>query len=337
MDKFRATTNLRLQFVCSPYDDPRPASVAIGALRRANAMGLLADPVTCLDDSAIQGLEPGMAEAGIGQSFRAELRRLSWSDAARRFALLEKINEAFDQPPAPAHEWRALHGVLGMNLPTRLLGISQTSARRCISGNRAAPDAIAARLHFLALVVGDLAGPATISGSAAGSIEGVADGVATRPQRNSATNGHRATMHRNAFVNSPERSCHPLRRDRLPPRRSPLSILAGRFVAIRRPMERGGRGHPLFLRFPGWRLGGVPSPRENSRPRGSFHHPARSPGRRYRRSPNARDGSSAAGTVGRIRQLAGMPASRSGISETRPRYHGAFSGAEPGRRTRMAC
>ena len=45
-----------------------------------------------------------------------------------------------------------------MDLLTRLLGISQSSARRYISGNRSTPDAIAARLHFLAFVVGDLGG-----------------------------------------------------------------------------------------------------------------------------------------------------------------------------------
>ena len=121
-------------------------------------MGLLSRPVTCLDDAAMEGLETGMAEAGIGRSFLAELHRLPCSDAARLSALLEKINEALEQSPAPAHEWRALQGVLGVELLTRLLGISESSARRYMSGNRSTPDAIAARLHFLAFVVGDLAG-----------------------------------------------------------------------------------------------------------------------------------------------------------------------------------
>ena len=99
-----------------------------------------------------------MAEAGIGQTFLAELHRLPCSDAARLSSLLEKIKEALDQSPAPAHEWRALQSVLGLELLTRLLGISQSSARRYLSGSRSTPDMIAARLHFLAFVVGDLAG-----------------------------------------------------------------------------------------------------------------------------------------------------------------------------------
>ena len=121
-------------------------------------MGLLSRPVTCLDDSAIQGLEAGMAEAGIGRSFLAELHRLPGSDTARLSALLAKINEALDHSPAPAHEWRTLHDVLGLDLLTRLLGISQSSARRYIAASRSTPDAVAGRLHFLALVVGYLAG-----------------------------------------------------------------------------------------------------------------------------------------------------------------------------------
>ena len=151
-------TNLHIRSVRSPFDNPRLASAAIGALTRADAMGLLTRPVTCLDGSAIQGLGTGMAKAGIGQSFLAELHQFPCSDAARLSSLLEKINDALDQSPAPTHEWRALQGVLGLDLLTRLLGISQSSARRYISGNRSTPDAIAGRLHFLAFVVGDLAG-----------------------------------------------------------------------------------------------------------------------------------------------------------------------------------
>ena len=73
-------------------------------------------------------------------------------------APLERINEAFDQSPAPEHEWRALQHVLGLDLLARLLGISESSARRYLSGSRTTPDTVAARLHFLAFLVGDLAG-----------------------------------------------------------------------------------------------------------------------------------------------------------------------------------
>ena len=80
------------------------------------------------------------------------------SAAARLSALPERINEALNQSPAPARELRALQGVLGVELVTRLPGISRSSVRSCISGNRSIPDATAARLHFLAFVVGDAGG-----------------------------------------------------------------------------------------------------------------------------------------------------------------------------------
>ena len=150
--------NLHIQSVRSPYTNPRLAVAAIGALTRADAMGLLSQPVTCLDESAMVGLETGMTEAGIGHTLLAELHRLPCADPARLCALLEKITEALDQSPTPAHEWRTLQDILGLELLTRLLAISLSSARRYLSGTRATPDTVAARLHFLAFVVGDLAG-----------------------------------------------------------------------------------------------------------------------------------------------------------------------------------
>ena len=121
-------------------------------------MGLLSRQVTCLDDNALLGLKRGMAEAGIGPALLSELHRLPGSNPAGLSVLLDKMIEALDQSPAPAHEWRALQQVLGLDLVARLLGISPSSARRYSSGSRSTPDAVAARLHFLAFVVGDLAG-----------------------------------------------------------------------------------------------------------------------------------------------------------------------------------
>ncbi len=158
LDSVWRMTFLHIQSVRSPFDDPNLASAAIGALSRADAMGLLSTPVTCLDDSAILSLESGMIQAGIGQALLAELRRLPVSDPVRLSSLLDRINEALDQSPAPAHEWRSLQGILGLELLVRLLGISQSSARRYLAGSRTTPDAVAARLHFLAFVVGNLAG-----------------------------------------------------------------------------------------------------------------------------------------------------------------------------------
>ena len=112
-------SNLQIHTVSPPFDEPQLASAAIAALSRADAMGLLSQEIMWLDESALRGLEQGMARAGIG---------------------------------------RTLQNILGLDLLARLLRISQSSARRYSSGSRVTPDRVADRLHFLAFVVGDLAG-----------------------------------------------------------------------------------------------------------------------------------------------------------------------------------
>ncbi len=58
----------------------------------------------------------------------------------------------------PEFEWNGLTEVLGLDLLSRLLGISATSVRRYKAAARTTPDDVADRLHFLSLIVGDLSG-----------------------------------------------------------------------------------------------------------------------------------------------------------------------------------
>ena len=69
-----------------------------------------------------------------------------------------RINEALDESPVPADECHTLQNVLGLDLLTQLLSISQSSVRRYILGSRSTPDKVAARLRFLAFIIGDFAG-----------------------------------------------------------------------------------------------------------------------------------------------------------------------------------
>jgi len=72
--------------------------------------------------------------------------------------VLKCLNEALEESPAPAYEWPHLVEVLGVEALSRFLGISESSIRRYTQSARTTPDGIASRVHFLALVVGDLAG-----------------------------------------------------------------------------------------------------------------------------------------------------------------------------------
>ncbi len=99
-----------------------------------------------------------MAEAGIGHALIARLGHPLHSDPDQLSELLDHIGDALEQSPAPEQEWRILQHVLGLDMLARLLNISHSSARRYLSGSRATPDTVTNRLHFLALLVGDLSG-----------------------------------------------------------------------------------------------------------------------------------------------------------------------------------
>jgi hypothetical protein len=68
------------------------------------------------------------------------------------------IIAALDASPAPEYEWKAVAAMFPPDDLAQLLDLSVSSLKRYQSGERATPDVVAARLHFLALVVGDLAG-----------------------------------------------------------------------------------------------------------------------------------------------------------------------------------
>jgi hypothetical protein len=71
---------------------------------------------------------------------------------------LGRIYETITESPLPEVEWRAMRDVLGEALLERLLGVSRQSIVRYSSGERETPQAVAERLHVVALIVSDLSG-----------------------------------------------------------------------------------------------------------------------------------------------------------------------------------
>ena len=65
---------------------------------------------------------------------------------------------ALEASPVPQYEWNGVARVFGADDLAPLLKVSVSSLKRYQSGERDTPDPIAARLHWLALTVGDLAG-----------------------------------------------------------------------------------------------------------------------------------------------------------------------------------
>jgi hypothetical protein len=151
---------LQISSVRAPFTSGRLAHEAILALGRADAMGLLPDDqrIDALDLETLRRVMAHVGRAGIGKAIALGLDDGQTDPAARLEHVLEQLNTALEESPAPAYEWHRLVAVLGIELLARLLEISASSVRRYRASARTTPDDVAARLHFLALVVGDLGG-----------------------------------------------------------------------------------------------------------------------------------------------------------------------------------
>lgn len=151
---------IRITSASGPFLTPDLIRQAVGIISKADAMGLLPDlKIQRLDLPSFRAVVGKIAEAGIGTEVQAALAapegRLSPPELSR---LLDRLEIAIEESPAPEHEWRSLEKVFSADRLAALLGTSSPSVRRYSAGARSTPDALAARLHFLATIVGDLAG-----------------------------------------------------------------------------------------------------------------------------------------------------------------------------------
>ena len=128
------------------------------AARRAEAMGIVEPGPSRVEAETIRQLAAKVRSAGIAMSPADVLRNVEQPSRDDVAALLEMIIAALEASPAPKYEWKGLARVFAVDDLAALLDISTSSLKRYQSGDRETPDSIAARLHFLALVVGDLAG-----------------------------------------------------------------------------------------------------------------------------------------------------------------------------------
>jgi len=138
-----------------------------GLFSRSAAMGLLSDgDVTALSALSVRGLvadlqQHGLAgSAGIGLAPLMRDNPLAWDQATERLleARLDQLAQVLEDSPNPATEWPSMREVFGDDMLAAMLDISASSLRRYASAERSTPDATAARLHWLAMVVSDLAG-----------------------------------------------------------------------------------------------------------------------------------------------------------------------------------
>lgn len=135
------------------------ADPAVALLRRAVALGLLDEDelITHLDVDLLRRIAKQASAAGIGQDASFAILR-SPSRPDRLGPLIARLNEALQESPAPDREAPELLRVLPREDLAALTGTSNVSLGRYLAGSRVWPDDLAARVHWLALVVSDLAG-----------------------------------------------------------------------------------------------------------------------------------------------------------------------------------
>lgn len=141
---------------------------AIAALvTRSVAMGVLTGPpVTRLDAALVRRVVKALQKHRIGSDAGVVLAPLTSEsskplDAATQRAVskgLARLNEALEASATPETEWPSMREVLGDDVLVDLLRVGASSIRRYAAGERATPDDVAARLHWIAMVVADLAG-----------------------------------------------------------------------------------------------------------------------------------------------------------------------------------
>ena len=128
-------------------------------LSAADGIGLISiNGAPGTQDLLLQNVVRRLDEAGVAKHFIVRMRQIDGSDSAGTAELIRGVLGALRESPLPEYEWPALTKVFGAEELAHLLQISESSLVRYTHGNRATPDPIAERLHFVALVVGDLRG-----------------------------------------------------------------------------------------------------------------------------------------------------------------------------------
>jgi DNA-binding transcriptional regulator YdaS (Cro superfamily) len=157
-------TEFHIQSVTPRLRAPEVLGPLLTLFSKAAAMGLAQEQaIPRLDAEAVDRLLDALQMAGLLGRQRPRLEDLAAADSVAPVApdvvrALKQVIKVLDESPLPEHEWAAMRAVFGDGALAALLGISLSSLKRYAAGQRATPDRVAERLHWLAMVVADLAG-----------------------------------------------------------------------------------------------------------------------------------------------------------------------------------
>lgn len=149
---------IRIASIDAPLNSAGLRGPALDLVRRALAVGLLRDRplIGKLDLDLLRGIAREASAAGVGRDAALEL--LGKPSPRHLGSVIGRLEDALASSPMPEHELKVLLEVFDVDLLATLLDTSAVSLRRYITGARTVPDAVAARIHWLALVSSDLAG-----------------------------------------------------------------------------------------------------------------------------------------------------------------------------------
>ena len=156
-------TDVQLESKALPLP-PKLVHRVADLLIKAEAMGLIRDLGTLgqLNSSLLREGLGRISDAGIATGLVAGLAATLAGPAGLEdpdvAGALDAILEALERSPLPDHEWRPMIGLFGVEMLAGLLCISPSSLHRYSKAARPTPDSVADRLHFVALVAGDLKG-----------------------------------------------------------------------------------------------------------------------------------------------------------------------------------
>lgn len=146
---------------------PELRSALTELISKSAAMGLVASGVvTDVSRATIAKVLEALQTQRLGRDANVHLSpllrdgvdQLNSTVAATMTQKVRDLSEALTQSPAPTTEWSPMRQTLGDDSLAALLGISLASLRRYATAERATPQAVAERLHWIAMVAADLAG-----------------------------------------------------------------------------------------------------------------------------------------------------------------------------------
>lgn len=151
---------LHLRSARHPFVTPRLAFKAARVLAVAEATGLWrpAEPVLELDADTFSAAVDAAAKAGVATKAAFEFTQHADGSPEELERLLDRVYRDLRESPVPESELPVLESLFGVDDLAALLSVGVSTLRRYLLKQRAVPEAVADRIHFLALVVADLAG-----------------------------------------------------------------------------------------------------------------------------------------------------------------------------------